>query len=310
MVEWLRVVDSHTGGEVTRLVIEGLPELRGSTIRDKARDFVERFDPIRTGLVQEPRGSGALVGAILLEASEPNWDYELFFFNDVGLLGMCGHGTIGVVETLRHLGRMKPGAVRFATPAGLVVARLGEDGQIELENRECFRFRSDLALEVDGVGPIVGDVAYGGNWFFVVKQPEFEISFERIPELEAVAWAIRRALQSRGITGERGAEIDHIELAGPSERCASRNFVLCPGGAYDRSPCGTGCSAKLACLLGDRALGFEERYVQESVTGSLFQIWAESRDERIVPHIQGRASVVAETTLLFHPDDPLRWGMR
>jgi 4-hydroxyproline epimerase len=224
---------------------------------------------------------------------------------------MCGHGTIGIVETLRHLGRVGPGELRFDTPVGAVTTNLHENGEVEIQNVMSYRYLADVALEVEGVGKVVGDVAYGGNWFFVVESPHFPVDMTRTDELTAVCSAIGHALAEAGITGLDGAAIDHIELASFEAGLGanSRNFVQCPGGAYDRSPCGTGTSAKMACLFARGRLTPGEWYVQESVTGSRFRGRIAPTEGGVIPTIVGRAFVTGETTLLFRDDDPLRWGL-
>lgn len=304
------MIDSHTGGEPTRVVLEGAIPLSGATMAERRRDFAARFDHLRSGIVNEPRGSDVLVGAVLTEPVSADAAAGVVFFNNVGYLGMCGHGTIGVVETLRHLGRIGSGEVRLDTPAGPVDARLRDDGQVEIRNVLSYRFRESVAVEVEDVGKVVGDVAYGGNWFFVVHEPSFEIRLDRAENLAGVCQRIRGTLHRQGVTGADGAEIDHVELTGPSPTAHSRNYVLCPGGAYDRSPCGTGTSAKMACLHAAGRLAEGEEYLQESVTGSLFRGRVEAAPDGVVPTIVGSAHVTAEATLLFDENDPLQWGFR
>jgi len=305
------VIDSHTGGEPTRVVLAGAFELIGETMAERRSDFASRFDHLRAGLVREPRGSEVWVGAVLTPPVSETAVTGVVFFNDVGCLGMCGHGTIGVVETLRHVGQISAGEVGLDTPVGKVTARLLEAGDVEIRNVVSRRYLRDAELQVPGLGSVVGDVAYGGNWFFIVHSPFFEVNLDRAGELTAACWAIRRELVTQGITGERGAEIDHVELASTfcGKGADSRNFVQCPGGAYDRSPCGTGTSAKLACLYADGKLCEGEWYVQESVTGSRFRGSVSAVADGVVPTIVGRAHVTGESTLIFDPADPLRWGI-
>ncbi|RYG46260.1 hydroxyproline-2-epimerase [bacterium] len=307
----LRVIDSHTGGEPTRVVLEGAIPLAGATMAERREDLVARFDDLRRATVQEPRGSDVLVGAILTPPVSEGAVCGVVFYTTVGTLGMCGHGTIGVVETLRHLGRIEPGVVRLDTPVGTVTAELKPSGEVTINNILSRRVQADVTVEVDGLGAVTGDVAYGGNWFFVVHAPTFAISLVHRYELIDVTLRIRDALNRAGITGDDGAEIDHVELAGLASHpdAQSRNFVLCPGGSYDRSPCGTGTSAKMACLYAAGELAPGETYVQESVTGSLFRGTVEPAEGGVLPTITGRAYVMAEATLLFREDDPLRWGL-
>ena len=322
-MERLHVIDSHTGGEPTRVVLEGGLPLVGATMAERREDLARRYDPIRSGIVNEPRGSEVVVGAALTAPVSPEAISGVVFFNAVGTLGMCGHGTIGVVETLRHLGRISPGPVVLDTPVGSVTATLFENGEVALTNVASYRYAADLRVSVAGMGEVRGDVGYGGNWFFIVHEPKFEISLARAAELTDACWRIRRALARAGITGEEGVEIDHVELFAEAvpEGADSMNFVQCPGGAYDRSPCGTGTSAKLAGLYAAGQLPAGREYRQMSVTGSVFRGSVEpcapcaagegpgGREGSVVPTLIGRAFVTAESVLLFDPADPIRWGI-
>ncbi len=308
----VEVVDSHTEGEPTRVVIGGWPAPAGATMADR-RDYMRtNMDALRRGVVLEPRGHDAVVGALLTPPVAPGSAAGVVFFNDVGYLGMCGHGTIGVVRTLQHLGRLAPGDVRLDTPVGTVQAHLEPDGAVTVANVPAYRVAADVEVAVPGVGTLTGDVAWGGNWFFLTEYEPLPLRAEHIPELTRVTMQIREALRAQDITGDEGADVDHIELFGPpmDPRADSRNFVLCPGSAYDRSPCGTGTSAKLAVLHARGELAVGRRWVQESITGSSFTAWLEERDGRLVPHISGRAYITARGTLYFDPADPFRAGWR
>jgi proline racemase len=315
----IAVVDSHTEGEPTRVVVGGWPQPEGDTMAARRDDLARRFDPLRQAVVCEPRGHDAVVGALLTPPVEPGSLAGVVFFNNAGYLGMCGHGLIGVVRTLAHMGRLRPGTVRIDTPAGTVEAELAEDGSIAIENVPARLAARDVAVDVPALGRgvgVVGDVAYGGNWFFLTRLPGEPIELANVDRLLAATRAILAALSARGIAGDEGAAIDHVEVFGPPGRpdADSRSFVLCPGGAFDRSPCGTGTSAKMAALhaRGELALGAPWR--QESVTGSLFTGWLTARETaggaELVPHVRGRASITAEATLRFAPDDPFRGGFR
>jgi 4-hydroxyproline epimerase len=306
------VVDSHTGGEPTRLVVEGGPDLGRGTMAERLEEFRARHDQFRSAVVREPRGSDVLVGGLLCKPADPSCAAGVIFFNNVGFLGMCGHGTIGLVATLAHRGRIAPGTHRIETPVGVVTTRLHEDGSVSVRNVPSYRLRKGIHVQVDGHGDISGDVAWGGNWFFLVMDHRQEIALRNVERLTELAWRIRRALEREGITGEGGAEIDHVELFAPSDTPGidSRNFVLCPGGAYDRSPCGTGTSAKLACLFADGKLAPGQTWRQESIVGSVFEGTVEPLGERVIPTIRGTAWVTAEATLLLDPADPFRSGIR
>lgn len=305
----VQVVDSHTGGEPTRVVLSGGPDLGSGPLVDQVRIFRDRWDGFRSAVVDEPRGSDVLVGALLVPPHAPGCDLGVIFFNNVGPLGMCGHGTIGLMVTLAHLGRVRPGTHRIDTPVGPVSATLHADGQVSVANVASYRHRGSVTVEVPGIGAVVGDVAWGGNWFFLVRSPVWELSLAHVEALTEASWKIRQAVNAQGFP-----EVDHVELFGPPGSGGhSRNFVLCPGKAYDRSPCGTGTSAKIACLAADGKLAEGEVWIQEGILGSSFRAeyrWEDRERGRILPVITGGAHVTAEATLLLAPDDPFRWGIR
>ncbi len=311
----VHVIDSHTAGEPTRVVVAGGPELGSGSMAQRLERFRRDFDRFRSAVVNEPRGSDVLVGALLQEPVDAGAAAGVLFFNNVGMLGMCGHGTIGLVRTLQYLGRLGPGRHRIETPVGPVDAELHEDGRVSVRNVPAYRHRKAVRLELPGGGSVSGDVAWGGNWFFLSHDHGQRVEPGRIEALTEYAWAVRRALAAAGVTGADGAEIDHIELftdpPASAEAADSRSFVLCPGGAYDRSPCGTGTSAKLACLQADGHLEPGQAWRQESVIGSRFEARFElDAGDRVVPTITGEAYVTADATLLFDEYDPFRWGIR
>ena len=309
----MHVIDSHTEGEPTRLVMDGGPPLGDGPLSARLRRFADEHDRFRSFAVNEPRGSDAVVGALLCTPVNPACAAGLIFFNNVGYLGMCGHGTIGAAVTLAHLGRIGVGTHRFETPVGEVAVELLDRNEVEIENVPSYRYRKDVAVEVDGLGRVVGDIAWGGNWFFLVGTAPQPLVMASIPALSAAAVAVSQALERAGITGEGGARIDHVEFFGPpaDPLAQSRNFVMCPGGAYDRSPCGTGTSAKLACLAADGKLAAGVPWVQESIVGGRFVArYRPDGQGRVLPRIRGRAFVVAEATLLRDPLDPFADGLR
>jgi 4-hydroxyproline epimerase len=307
----VRVVDSHTGGEPTRVVLEGGPDLGTGPLAGRRALFAREHDRFRTAVVAEPRGHEAVVGALVVPPDDAASAAGVVFFDGAGTLGMCGHGTIGLVAALAHLGRMAPGRHRIDTPVGAVEATLQDDGRVTVANVPSFRHARDVRVEVPGYGAVVGDVAWGGNWFYLVREHGLAIGLEHREALTRFTSDVREALRAAGVTGDGGADVDHVELFGPSDVADSRNFVLCPGGAYDRSPCGTGTSAKLACLAADGRLAPGAVWRQESVTGSVFEgSYEPGADGRIRPRITGRAYVTAEATLLLDDDDPLCWGLR
>src|SRR5436305_3875446 len=308
----VRVIDSHTGGEPTRLVISGGPDLGSGTLSDRLRCFRQRHDEFRSAVVNEPRGSDVMVGALLCEPVARQCAAGVIFFNNVGYLGMCGHGTIGLVATLAYMKRIGPGEHRIETPVGVVSAMLHETGEVTVNNVPSYRNAANVAVEVPGYGEVRGDVAWGGNWFFLVRDHSMDLALKNVEELTAFTWAIRVALRDSGITGEEDKEIDHVELFASSELPSvdSKNFVLCPGKAYDRSPCGTGTSAKLACLYADGKIKEGQTWRQESIVGSVFEGTVTVRDGKVYPSIRGSAFVNAEAELVLDPDDPLCMGIR
>jgi|SRR5215217_3289409 len=307
----IRVIDSHTGGEPTRVVIDGGPELGTGDLASQRERFREKFDAFRKAIVCEPRGSDVMVGALLCPPVQASSVAGIIFFNNVGYLGMCGHGTIGVVKTLEYLGRIGPGVHSLETPVGVVKATLHPDGRVSIANVPSYRWAHDVAVSVPGHGEVRGDIAWGGNWFFLARATHLPLELTRVPALLAYTSALKQALVDQGITGEGGAEIDHVELYAPSPTPGvdARNFVLCPGLAYDRSPCGTGTSAKVACLAAEGVLAEGVTWVQESILGSRFEARYVREGDRVLPTITGTASVNAEATLLVDPTDPFAWGI-
>lgn len=305
----VQVVDSHTGGEPTRVVVAGGPDFGGGSVTEQLAVFRARHDGFRSAVVNEPRGSDVLVGAILVPSPDPACATGVIFFNNVGYLGMCGHGTIGLVATLAHLGRSRPGELHLDTCVGRVSAQLADDGTVTLTNVVSYRVRKAVTVDVPGLGPVTGDVAWGGNWFFLVGEHPWALDLRNVEQLTDVTWRIRQAVNTQGFP-----EVDHVELFGPPGAGGdSRNFVLCPGKAYDRSPCGTGTSAKLACLAADGKLAEGEDWIQESILGSTFTgrfRWRDRAKGEIEPIIAGTAHVNSEATLLLDERDPFCWGIR
>jgi len=314
MGEWSRVevVDSHTEGEPTRVVVAGGPDLGRGSIAERLTRFREAYDGFRAGIVCEPRGSEVVVGALLLPPIEPGSATGVIFFNDVGYLGMCGHGTIGVVTTLAHLGRIGVGRHRIETPVGHILTTLQQDGSVAVENVESYRLLAGVSVEAAGLGTVTGDVAWGGNWFFLTPDAPGTLEVKNRARLVDAATRIRAALQAAGITGAGGAPIDHVEFCSEAHAAGNsgRNFVLCPGASFDRSPCGTGTSAKMACLYADGKLQAGELWRQEGILGTVFEGTVESApDGRVQPTIRGRAWITAESKLIFGAHDPFREGI-
>jgi proline racemase len=307
----LTVIDSHTAGEPTRVVIEGFPDLGQGSLQERRRRFQQEFDGWRTAIACEPRGSDTVVGALLQPAADPDACAGVIFFNNVGYLGMCGHGTIGVVRTLADLGRIRVGRHHLETPVGSVAIELRANGSVAVDNVESFRYRKAVPVDVPGHGVVQGDIAWGGNWFFITPKTPVPVQPAYLRELTFYTEAVRHALERAGITGEDRAEIDHIEVNGPSpgSGAEARNFVLCPGLAYDRSPCGTGTSAKLACLAADGELEPGQVWRQEGILGTMFEASYRPGRRGVLSRIVGHAHLTARAQLLIDEGDPFAWGI-
>ncbi|PPC78074.1 4-hydroxyproline epimerase [Pokkaliibacter plantistimulans] len=305
----LHIIDSHTGGEPTRLVMKGFPELTGATMADRRNELREQHDQWRRACLLEPRGNDVLVGALYCPPVSADATCGVIFFNNTGYLNMCGHGTIGLIASLQYLGLIGPGEHKIDTPVGAVTATLHENGAVTVGNVPSYRYRQQVAVDVPGYGEVYGDVAWGGNWFFLVADHGQRLQLDNVETLTHFTWTLLKALEAQGIHGEDGALIDHVELFADDEQADSRNFVMCPGKAYDRSPCGTGTSAKLACLAADGKLAAGDIWRQASITGSQFEGRFEWEGDRIRPFITGNAYMSADSTLLIDEQDPFAWGI-
>ncbi|HZT22632.1 MAG TPA: proline racemase family protein [Verrucomicrobiae bacterium] len=306
----IRIIDSHTGGEPTRVVLAGGPNLGRGPLAARREKFQREFDHFRSAIANEPRGSDVVVGALLVPPQDKSCATGVIFFNNVGYLGMCGHGTIGVIATLAYLKKIKPGEHRIETPVGVVTATLHPNGEVSVANVPSWRAKKNFTADVPGIGPVTGDIAWGGNWFFLVGKHGLELSLANVDALTDFCWRVRQAVNTQGFP-----EVDHVELYGPPtvRGARSKNFVLCPGKAYDRSPCGTGTSAKLACLAADGTLAEGEEWIQESLLGSTFTAtfrWLDRAAGKILPTITGSAFVNAEITQVLDERDPFCWGIR
>jgi len=305
----ITVIDSHTGGEPTRIVVAGGPPLGDGTAAEQLKVLRAQHDRFRSAVVHEPRGSDVIVGALLVEPADKSCVAGVIYFNNVGYLGMCGHGTIGLVVTLAHLGRIRPGEHKLETPVGVVTATLHNNGEVSVANVPSYRQKKAATVNVPGLGAITGDVAWGGNWFFLVEQHGQDLALANVDQLTDFTWRVRQAVNAQGFP-----EVDHIELFAPPSApgAHSRNFVLCPGKAYDRSPCGTGTSAKLACLAADGKLAAGAVWIQESIIGSTFKgsfQWLDPAADKVAPVITGTAFVNAEITQLLDEKDTFCWGI-
>jgi 4-hydroxyproline epimerase len=316
-------LDSHTGGEPTRLITSLPFDLGTGSVADKLSTLKKNHDDLRRTVLLEPRGSDVLVGAYLVPPADPTCQFGVIFFNNVGYLGMCGHGTIGLIASLAYLGKVQPGVIRVETPVGVVEATLhpspllsGEGSgvrseypnRVSVQNIPAYRHLTHVPVTVDGK-TVHGDVAYGGNWFFLIHDHGMDVNMSNLEALTDFSWRVREQLTANGITGANGAEIDHVELFASTPEADSKSFVLCPGKAYDRSPCGTGTSAKLACLYGDGKLQVGQVWKQQSVVGSIFEGSIQIQDNRIIPTITGEAWVMSEGTILVDERDPFANGI-
>ncbi len=303
-VKRIHVIDSHTGGEPTRVVVRGGPDLGDGPLPERVNIFRTQFDLYRSAIVNEPRGSDVMVGALPVPPVDKSCVTGVIFFNNVGYLGMCGHGTIGLMVTLAHLGTVKPGEHKIETPVGVVSAILHEDLSVSVTNVPSFRKAKAVAVEVPGIGRVSGDVAWSGNWFFLVADHGQLLELSNVDRLTDYTWRVRQAVNAQGFP-----EVDHVELFGIAKpESNSRNFVLCPGKAYDRSPCGTGTSAKLACLAADGKLAEGAAWVQESILGTSFTGRYRREGDTILTNITGTATVIGVAPLLLHEKHTLRWG--
>ena len=310
-MQTIEVIDSHTGGEPTRLVIAGFPDLGQGSMAERRELLRKQHDAWRVAAMLEPRGNDVLVGALLCTPQNPASVAGVIFFNNTGYLGMCGHGTIGVVVSLAFMGRISAGTHTIETPVGDVQATLHADGSVSVRNVPAWRHLHQVPVQLPGYDLVHGDVAWGGNWFFLASDHGQRVASDNLAGLTAYSIALKNTLVAQGISGADGAEVDHIELFGPDDQGAdSRNFVLCPGGAYDRSPCGTGTSAKVACLAADGKLAPGAVWTQASIIGSRFEASYSLAGEQVIPTIRGRAHISAKATLMLDPQDPFMWGIR
>ena len=308
----MQFIDSHTEGEPTRVILSGGPNLRAGTVAQQARELLAEHPGFYRSTLMEPRGHDAMVGALLVPSQHDDCCTGVIYYNPVGNLGMCGHATLGTAVTLAHMGRIEPGLHRFETPVGVVAVELHDAHRASVRNVESYRYRKDVTVEVPELGSVVGDIAWGGNWFFLTKTCPVPLHFDRIEPLTRYARLIMAALRTQGITGEGGGVIDHVEFIGAPHHpdARGRNFVLCPGGAYDRSPCGTGTSAKVACLAADGELAPGEPWVQESIIDSRYTlVYEPGTNGGVIPTVTGTAYVTAVGELVFNAADPYVGGI-
>lgn len=306
MDQHISIIDSHTEGEPTRVILKGGPDLGQGPLAQRVERFKKDFDAYRTAVINEPRGSDILVGALPVPPTDESCLTGVIFFNNVGYLGMCGHGTMGLIKTLAHIGSIGTGQYRIETPVGVVTAVLHQSGRVSFTNVPSYRAHKDIFVDVPGIGPVKGDIAWGGNWFFITEDTTLPLALTALDQLTDYAWRVRQAVNAQG-----HPEVDHVELFGhpTASQANAKSFVLCPGKAYDRSPCGTGTSAKLACLAEDDKLAPNTPWIQESITGSTFSARYERQNDKIIPTMTGSAFVCSEATLVLNDQDPLCWGL-
>lgn len=309
----MHVIDSHTEGEPTRVIVSGGPDLGSGSLAERAKTLATEHKEFYRSVVSEPYGQEAMVGVMLVEPVDPDCVAGVIYFDAAAVIGMCGHGTIGVAATLAHMGKIGVGTHKIETPVGVVEVTLSDANTVTVKNVESHRLHKDVELDIDGVGTVSGDIAYGGNWFFIVDESPTPVIPSNLRNLTETAIKIRHAIQEKQLTGTDGGILDHIVLYGPAltENGHSRNFVLCPDNAYDRSPCGTGSSARLACLAADGRLAPDEEILQESTIGSSYRLrYLPSKEGAVIPIITGQAFVTKEATLIINPNDPLKNGIR
>ncbi len=308
----MHVIDSHTGGEPTRVILNGGPDLGSGSLAERATRLSDENMRFCHSVLAEPRGQPAMVAALLTEPTDPSCVAGAIYFDRNAVLGMCGHGTIGLAVTLFHLGKIGIGEHRIETPAGVIGIDLVDPNTVTVRNVESRRVAKSVEVSVEGLGKVYGDVAYGGNWFFIVEPSPIDVDAVNVPALTKAAITVREAANSIGVGGVDAEPIDHVIFQSPHHdpNVHGRNFVLCPDNAYDRSPCGTGCSAILACLAADGRLSFGQEIIQQSIIGSSYRLSYEAGSKNgVLPSITGSAYVIAESKIVFDEKDPFRHGI-
>jgi len=309
----MHVIDSHTGGEPTRVILSGGPDLGGGSIEQQAQVLARDHQDFLNAVLAEPRGQPAMVAALLVPPTSPDSVTGVIYFDIAAVIGMCGHGTIGLGVTLAHMGKIQPGQHLIDTRAGQVGVELHDPHTVTVRNVESRLVTEQLTIDVPGFGAVTGDVAYGGNWFYIIDPSPMAVETHNIRALTDLAVAIREAANAQRVPGPGEELIDHVILHGhsPDPAIHSRSFVLCPDDTYDRSPCGTGCSARLATLAAKGLLLPGKVITQQSIIGSCFDIsYQPGPNGGVLPTLRGQAHVMAEAHLVFDPADPFRHGVR
>jgi 4-hydroxyproline epimerase len=322
-------IDAHTAGNPVRVVAGGGPPLRGATMSEKRQHFIRDYDWIRTGLMFEPRGHDVMSGSILYEPTREDSDAALIFIETSGCLPMCGHGTIGTITVILEEGLVTPrveGKLRVEVPAGIVDAEYTRDNhgnviEVRIRNVPSFLYQTGLSVDVPEFGHLIFDVAYGGNFYAIIEPQETYSDLDAISafDIQKLSPVIRRLINEKytfthpenpTITGLR-----HILWAGTARdpRAHARNAVFYGEKAIDRSPCGTGTSARIAQLAARGALNVGDDFVHESIIGSLFFGRVEAATKvgeypAIVPSIAGQAWITGHNTIFLDDRDPFVKG--
>lgn len=313
----LHVIDSHTGGEPTRVILDGGPDLGRGPLAERAQILGDRHENFYKSVLREPRGQPAMVAALLTEPTDPTCAAGVIYFDVAAVIGMCGHGTIGLAVTLHHLGRIGLGRHRLETPVGVIEFELLDRNSVRVTNVESYVVKKDIRLDVPEYGleygTVCGTIAYGGNMFFITENVPIALETSQIGPLTIYANRIAQSIQDDGLNDGLSRPIDHIILQQQQPDGSSvfaRNFVLCPDGTFDRSPCGTGCSAILACLADAGHLAAGDEIIQESIIGSSYCLsYKRGLKGGVVPMIEGQAWVTSESKLMFDESDPFPGGI-
>ena len=315
----ISTVETHTGGEPTRIILDGWPKLSGKTLLDKRREVKERFDHLRRGLMLEPRGHDGMYGALLVEPDHPEADLAVLFMHNEGYSTMCGHATIALARWAVESGRVKGPVVRLQCPCGLVVASVADDGWVCFESVPSFVYALDRVAPTSTWGPVTVDIAYGGAFYAFLAADSIGLDLRTSP-MRAIADAgeeIARAA-AKAVPIDHPDEPDLAFLYGTiltdGQISASRNICIFAGRQIDRSPTGSGVSARMALQIARRQAKLGEERQFESSTGAVFTGKALREGPAVGPRksviveVGGIAHVTGEAKFRFDDDDPLREG--
>ncbi len=334
MAHIFKCIDAHTCGNPVRVIIAGGPELEGANMSEKRQHFLKEFDWIRNGLMFEPRGHDMMSGSMLYPPHDPKNDFAILFIETSGCLPMCGHGTIGTITVAIEKGLIDPkipGQIKMEAPAGLVDIdyHQNENGKVEwvaLTNVKSYLAATDLTVECPELGELTFDVAYGGNFYAIV---DFQQNFSGVQDFTVdsiiqLSRVVRKRINQKYPDtfiypeNETIRDVSHVLWTGKpiNANSSGRNAVFYGDKAIDRSPCGTGTSARMAQLYSKGKLGIGEEYIHESYIGSTFvgTVIEETRIgeiKAIVPKIKGWAKIYGENTITIDPDDdPYAYGFQ